>query len=67
MSARAKTTIEAADAAIAERLEDARRDADESHRAAMNSYGAGYDAGYRDALKRALCIVRGLDDEDDLP
>jgi hypothetical protein len=52
------------DAELAERLQNASEDADESHAEDCNSYGAGYDAGYRDALKRALCIVRGLDSDD---
>lgn len=32
-------------------LNDAEREAKESHSASMNSYGAGYDAGYLAALK----------------
>ena len=28
-----------------------------SHRMAMNSYGAGYDRGYADALKRAIKVA----------
>lgn len=43
--------------AIEERLPRAREEADASHRIAMNSYGAGYDCGYRDALEELLKIA----------
>lgn len=39
---------------LRERLTEANSEAQESHRAAMNSYGAGYDRGYADALQEAL-------------
>lgn len=39
---------------ILEQLENAERDAKESHKVAMNSYGAGYDRGMADALKNIL-------------
>lgn len=35
-------------------VNDAERDARETHKLAMNSYGAGYDAGYVAALKIVL-------------
>ena len=37
-----------------EDLEHAETEAKESHKLAMNSYGAGYDRGFADGLKRAL-------------
>lgn len=36
---------------LREQIEDAEIGAKESHKAAMNSYGAGFDRGYADALK----------------
>lgn len=39
---------------LQERLAEAEQEAAESHRDAMNSYGAGYDRGYADALKWVL-------------
>lgn len=41
-------------AAFTERLAEAEEEARESHGAAMNSYGAGYDRGYADALRWVL-------------
>ena len=35
------------------------QDALDSHSAAPNSYGAGYDQGYKDALDLALELIRG--------
>jgi bisphosphoglycerate-dependent phosphoglycerate mutase len=40
----------------------AEEDAAESHREAMNSYGAGYDAAYAAALKRTRTVFLGNDD-----
>jgi hypothetical protein len=42
-----------------ERLVVANQEAADSHRVAMNSYGAGYDCGYRDALKQCLNTING--------
>ena len=38
-------------------IKDAQKDANESHKAAMNSYGAGFDAGYVDGLDHALQLL----------
>lgn len=37
----------------------AHQEAAESHKVAMNSYGAGYDCGYRDALVQVLNTING--------
>lgn len=42
-----------------ERLDDAEREARESHKVAMNSYGAGYDRGFADAIKEILTSITG--------
>lgn len=39
---------------LCEQVNDAEADARDSHKLAMNSYGAGYDAGYLAALKLIL-------------
>ena len=39
---------------VVDELTDAEDEAKESHKAAMNSYGAGHDAGYVAALKIVL-------------
>lgn len=44
---------------LRERLSDAEREAKESSAAAMNSYGAGYDRGFADALKEILTSITG--------
>ena len=44
---------------LRERKADADRDAAESHKAAMNSYGAGYDRGFADAIKEVLSEITG--------
>jgi hypothetical protein len=44
---------------LLERIADAEREALESHKAAMNSYGAGYDRGFADALKELLAEITG--------
>lgn len=44
---------------LQEVVDRAREDAAESHRAAMNSYGAGYDAGYLAGLTKAIDILSG--------
>lgn len=54
-------TVAEIDEEVDDLLRQASEEAAESHDIAPNSYGAGYDAGYRDALRRALCIVRDLD------
>ena len=41
------------------RLSDAEMDTRESHKAAPNSYGAGYDRGYADALMEVLSEITG--------
>lgn len=51
-----------ADAAIDDYLVRATEDARESWEIAPNSYGAGYDAGMRDGLRRALNILRGVEE-----
>lgn len=42
-----------------DRLDDAEHDAGESHKVAMNSYGAGYDRGFADAIKEILTDITG--------
>lgn len=44
---------------LGEEIMQAEEDAAESHKMAMNSYGAGYDAGYLAGLRRAaeLCDI----------
>jgi hypothetical protein len=37
----------------------ARQNAAESHKTAMNSYGAGYDCGFKDALEALTRFVNG--------
>lgn len=44
---------------LADELPRAREDAADSHEVAMNSYGAGYDCGFKDALERVLNFVNG--------
>lgn len=44
---------------IRDRLIDAKIDANESHKLAMNSYGAGYDAGVVYALEEILTEITG--------
>jgi hypothetical protein len=50
-------------AALREWLDDivprARIEASASHQEAMNSYGAGYDRGYLDALEITLKFING--------
>ena len=41
-------------------LDIAEVEAAESHKEAMNSYGAGYDRGFVDGLKRALAANKEL-------
>ena len=41
----------------------ARQDARESRQAAPNSYGAGYDSGFLDALQRVLNTINGEDED----
>lgn len=43
-------------------IADAKRDMVESSGASMNSYGAGYDTGYLDGLKRARSLWEGSDE-----
>lgn len=40
---------------LSDRLRQAQAEAEESHKSAMNSYGAGYDRGFVDALTEAIC------------
>lgn len=42
---------------ISDLLPEAESEAAESRRLAMNSYGAGYDRGYVDALKEVLGFI----------
>ena len=44
-----------------EAIDLAREEAADSHAGAMNSYGAGYDAGVRDGLLMAVKIMRRED------
>lgn len=44
---------------LRERLADAKIDANESHKLAMNSYGAGYDAGVVYTLEEILTEITG--------
>lgn len=44
---------------LRERIEDAEVEAQESHVAAMNSYGAGFDRGYADALREFWQSITG--------
>ena len=53
--------MEQLEIALKDEINRARTEADESHKAAMNSYGAGYDAGYRDGLSRALQMLHNID------
>lgn len=46
-------------AEIDERLDDAAREAAESHKIAPNSYGAGYDAGFAAALRELRDRING--------
>lgn len=55
--------LTAIDAEVAEALVQATEEAADAHAIDQNSCGAGYDAGYRDGLLRALCIIRRLDSE----
>lgn len=48
---------------IKERLAEAKVEAAESHKAAMNSYGAGYDAGRVATLRELLISITGDDDD----
>lgn len=53
------------DAVVNDRLVQASKDVTESLSLGNpNSYGVGYDTGYRDGLRRALYIFRGLDDDE---
>jgi hypothetical protein len=54
-------TIEELLAHLQDKIEGANAEAKESHAAAMNSYGAGYDRGYADALielQNALLVTQ---------
>ncbi len=44
---------------LQDRLSDAERAAQGSHKIAQNSYGAGYDRGYADALMEVLSEITG--------
>lgn len=48
-------------AIIKDRLSDAERDEAESHKTAMNSYGAGYDSGFASALREVLHQITDQD------
>lgn len=47
---------------LREELAAAQRDSAESHKAAMNSYGAGHDAGRVEALRSALNRLENPDE-----
>jgi hypothetical protein len=53
------STLASIIASLRERISDAEREASGSHAAAMNSYGAGYDRGFADALKEVLTEITG--------
>lgn len=46
---------------LRDKIEDAEIDAKESHIASMNSYGAGYDRGYADALRELWTDLSGAE------
>ena len=47
---------------LADEISNANEDAHTSHKQAMNSYGAGYDKGFADALERVrLYLIGQLD------
>ncbi len=52
-------TVQQVRESLDERIPQARQEAAASHKAAMDSYGAGYDRGYLDALEELLKIVNG--------
>lgn len=43
-------------------LVQAEQDMKDSHKLSPNSYGAGYDCGWRDALKTVLNTINGEED-----
>ena len=45
-----------------EALVSANENAADSHKVAMNSYGAGFDCGWRDALRAILNTINGEED-----
>jgi len=47
-------TIKAILERFREKLIDVEQEARESHKLAMNSYGAGYDRGFADAIREVL-------------
>lgn len=47
---------------LRECVRESRIEATESHKTAMNSYGAGYDCGYADAMKEALAQLEQSDE-----
>lgn len=44
---------------LRDRLAAAESDAQESHKEAMNSYGAGYDRGFADAIQQIIIEITG--------
>lgn len=46
---------------LTERLAEVKADAWASHKEAMNSYGAGYDAGFVAALQEVITDITGED------
>ncbi len=52
-------TIQKIRETLDERITQAREEASDSHKVAQNSYGAGYDRGYLDALVELLKFVNG--------
>lgn len=46
-------------ARLNQELEDGRKDLAETSKEDMNSFAAGYDTGWVDALKRAIAILEG--------
>jgi len=55
-------TVQELRARLDEAMVQANRDAKDSHSVAPNSYGAGYDCGWRDALKTVLNTINGEED-----
>ncbi len=54
-----QTTMDAIISELRERLIDARTESAESSKIAYNSYGAGYDAGYAQAIRDTIAGITG--------
>ena len=53
------TTMGQIIASLRERYADAKDEAAASHKIAHNSYGAGYDAGFAEALRELIAEITG--------